>query len=114
MAVEEDSEYRFADPCPPSMREVRLHKEPDNISICLCVCECVDQLLEAGRARGIVTCPLSKLDRWNTGRLRKIDNLLNAHGRGGKGGESQESLVVYKSFNILCPKLSVSVYVMTV
>jgi hypothetical protein len=40
MAVEEDSEYRFADPCPPSMREVRLHKEPNNISVCLCVCMC--------------------------------------------------------------------------
>ncbi len=54
--------------------------------------------------------PVSKLERRHTGSLRKRDNLLT--GEGGRGwGRSQiirqrESLVLYKSFNILCPLLS--------
>ncbi len=49
---------------------------------------------------------VSKLDRRHTGRLRKRDNLLGGGGGGkkgfGRGAESYESLVLYKSFNNLC------------
>jgi hypothetical protein len=48
--------------------------------------------------------PVSKLDRRQTGRLRKRDKLLSGEGVGGKGWD-QETLVLDKSFNTLCPEL---------
>ncbi len=54
----------------------------------------------------------SPLSRRHTGKLRKKDNLLTG-GVGGKGWvrsqiiRPRESLVLYKSFNTLCPDLSI-------
>ncbi len=52
--------------------------------------------------------PVSKLNRRHTGRLRKRDNLLTGEGGGWESGRAlsriirtEESLVLYKSFNTL-------------
>ncbi len=52
------------------------------------------------------SCPVSKLDRRHTGKLKKRDNLLTGEGGEGVGEEPnhrpQESLVLYNPFNTLC------------
>jgi hypothetical protein len=45
------------------------------------------------------TSPVSKLDRRQTGRLRKRDNLLTGEGGEGQIIRRRDSLVLYQSFN---------------